>query len=272
MPELGDRLTADLTFLALCWRLLRRDGVALGFTNHDRPLAFGGLLYDSAPGMAPSAIVQGDGLEIDTMDIAGALSAGALTADDLVAGRWDGAAVTLSLVDWRDPGGASLELARGSLGDIAAGEGNDPSFTATIDGPTAALQATLVETCSPECRAELGDWRCRVAMRGRTVRAVVSGVSPLTVSVAGDLAAYVEGRLRAVDGPAAGLDTRISGVDGTGLSTDDVLPVAPGDRVELTQGCDRRFATCRDRFANAANFRGEPHVPGSDLLTRFPGV
>ena len=41
--------------------------------------------------------------------------------------------------------------------------------------------------------------------------------------------------------------------------------------VSLTEGCDKRFATCRTRFANSANFRGEPHLPGNDLLTRYPG-
>ena len=45
------------------------------------------------------------------------------------------------------------------------------------------------------------------------------------------------------------------------------LPV----RVRLVEGCDRRLATCRDRFANAVNFRGEAHLPGNDLLTRYPG-
>ena len=42
-------------------------------------------------------------------------------------------------------------------------------------------------------------------------------------------------------------------------------------RVRLTEGCDKQLATCRDRFANAANFRGEAHLPGNDLLTRYPG-
>src|SRR3546814_15362308 len=45
-----------------------------------------------------------------------------------------------------------------------------------------------------------------------------------------------------------------------------------GDLIELRQGCDKRFATCRTRFGNAANFQGEPHVPGNDLLTRYPGL
>lgn len=47
-------------------------------------------------------------------------------------------------------------------------------------------------------------------------------------------------------------------------------PIFPA-RVRLTQGCDKQLATCRDRFANAANFRGEAHLPGNDLLTRYPG-
>jgi uncharacterized phage protein (TIGR02218 family) len=44
--------------------------------------------------------------------------------------------------------------------------------------------------------------------------------------------------------------------------------VRVGDRIELREGCDKRLSTCATRFANVANFRGEPHVPGNDLLTR----
>jgi uncharacterized phage protein (TIGR02218 family) len=271
VTDLGERLTADLTFLALCWRLARPDGVTLGFTTHDEPLAIAGLSYAPAPGIAPSAIVQSDGLDIDTMEIDGALSSGAITAADLLAGRWDGAVVSLFLADWRSPEAGRLALADGTLGAVTAGEGDDPPFTATLLGPTAALDAVLVETCSPECRAELSDWRCRVPMRGRRRRGVVATASDAGLTVAGlsDASPYAQGRLRAVDGDAAGIETRIAAAAGATLHTDDRLALAPGDLVELTEGCDKLFATCRDRFGNALNFRGEPHVPGNDLLTRF---
>ena len=49
-------------------------------------------------------------------------------------------------------------------------------------------------------------------------------------------------------------------------------PVTEGTAVLLTQGCDKNFSTCRDRFANSINFRGEPYLPGNDLLTRYPGA
>nr|WP_258893257.1 phage BR0599 family protein [Sphingomonas sp. SUN019] len=40
----------------------------------------------------------------------------------------------------------------------------------------------------------------------------------------------------------------------------------------MTEGCDKSVATCAGRFANVANFRGEPYLPGIDLLTRYPGA
>ena len=94
------------------------------------------------------------------------------------------------------------------------------------------------------------------------------------VVVAGIDNRFVDGRLRCLDGANAGIDVRITGVDGGALVLIEPLPVAQsaGSRVELREGCDKRLATCVARFANAANFRGEPHVPGGDVLTRFPGV
>ncbi len=274
MAELGAALAADLTMLAMCWRVSRRDGVTLGFTTHDRPLVIAGLRYDSAPGMNPSAIVASDGLDVDTMDVAGALSADAITAADLAAGRYDGADVSLVMVDWRQPDAGSQLLARGTLGSVEAGTGPDAGFTATLRGPTSALAAVRIETCSPECRAELGDARCRVAMRGRRNRGVVTSADgdSLVVVGVGSASDYVEGRLRVLTGAAAGIERRIVAIAGASLALDEPLALVAGVLVEIEAGCDKRFATCIGRFANAENFRGEPHVPGGDLLTRFPSA
>ena len=46
--------------------------------------------------------------------------------------------------------------------------------------------------------------------------------------------------------------------------------VSPGDPVTLAAGCDKSLAVCRDSFDNLLNFRGEPYVPGNDLLFRTP--
>ena len=275
MAELGERLTAELTHLAICWRVVRRDGVALGFTTHDRALMVGGMTFESAPGMVPSAIVGNDDLEIDTMDVAGALTADAISGADLAAGRFDGAVVEVFMVDWRAPDVGRQRLARGTMGSVEAGIDADSGFTATLRGPTAALAMTGVESYAPECRAELGDRRCRTAMRGLTQRvAVVAGDAFGLIFEGLDRFPddFIEGRLRVLDGPMAGIERRIVDTTAAALIPGEPLALDAGTRVQLWQGCDKRFATCRSRFANAANFRGEPHVPGGDMLTRVGGV
>jgi hypothetical protein len=42
--------------------------------------------------------------------------------------------------------------------------------------------------------------------------------------------------------------------------------IESGDKLRLYPGCDKRLATCRDKFNNVVNFRGEPHIPGADAL------
>jgi uncharacterized phage protein (TIGR02218 family) len=272
MSDPGDLLDAELTCLAMCWRVVRQDGVALGFTTHDRPLTIAGLCYESAPGMAPSAIVSSDGLDVDTMEIAGALTADAITSADLVAGRFDGAAIEVFMVDWRVPDAGQHLLTRASLGKIEAGRGNDSGFVATARGLTAALGVTSVESYAPQCRAELGDRRCRVTMRGLSLRAIAASDAAGAVVVTAadfDPANFAEGRLRVLEGPLAGIERRIIAVIGTLLCPDEPIDLLPGTPVQLWQGCDKQFVTCATRFANSANFRGEPHVPGADTLTRI---
>jgi uncharacterized phage protein (TIGR02218 family) len=268
-------LEPDLTTIAFCWRVERRDGVAIGFTTHDRELHIDGLAYRAAPGMLPSAITLSDRFEPDTLDVAGALTSDAISDEDLKAGRWDGAAVTIFMVDWADPEGERLHLARGELGEVAV---KGSAFQAELRGPTAMLERAVVEQTSPECRAELGDKRCRVDMgaRVRVTRIVtVPHEDQLEVaSFAGEANAYGYGRLRWISGANSGLERAVLKSAGALLTLREPphFAAAVGDLVELHEGCDRAFATCRSRFANALNFRGEPHLPGMDLLTRYPGA
>ena len=47
-------------------------------------------------------------------------------------------------------------------------------------------------------------------------------------------------------------------------------PITVADAFTVTAGCDKRFATCRDRFANGVNFRGFPQIPGNDFVISYP--
>lgn len=264
----------DLVTAAFCWLLERRDGAAIGFTSHDRDLRIGGLRYRAAPGMLPSAVTLTDGFEIDRLDVSGALTADAITAEDLAAGRWDGAAVTIFLADWEDGSAPAIAVARGELGDVSA---LGRKFQAELRGPTALLERPVAEQTSPECRAMLGDRRCRVdlAARTRITRlAAVARESEIVVTSAAAGNAYGYGRLRWLSGRNCGLESAVSRSDGPTLYLREPphFPAQAGDLVELAEGCDKSLATCSARFGNAVNFRGEPHLPGLDLLTRYPGA
>ena len=263
-------LDPPLTTLAFLWRIERRDGVTLGFTSHDQDLTRGGLIYKATPGLIPSAVERSDGFDADTVELAGALTSDAITEGDLSAGRWDGASLWLSLVDWHDPLAPAIPIVRGELGSIDISDGR---FSAELRGASGVLDMPVIEETSPACRASLGDKRCRVDLAPLHSMAIVVNQAQATVTIAGAVSdgIYAFGQARWLDGPNGGLISRIVDNVGAMLSLREApsFPIAPGTRVELTQGCDRRFATCTGRFANAANFRGEPHVPGNDLLTRY---
>jgi uncharacterized phage protein (TIGR02218 family) len=268
---------APLSTLTLCWRLDRADGVSLGLTTHDRDLTIGGLVYRARTGMLPSAVKQSDGFDVDTLDIDGALTDDAITVADLRAGRWDGAGLTLFAADWRDPAAPPLVIARGEIGDVSmqgALDDGSGAFTAELRGPTALLERPVVEQTSPDCRADLGDRRCRVdlSLHRRVARLAAVAGRVLTLDSAEPVPdAYRYGRLRWLDGANAGLAVALAGSAGATVTLRDPPAFAPeaGARVELLGGCDRLFATCCNRFDNAENFRGEPFLPGNDLLTRY---
>lgn len=265
-----DWLRAELVTLAWCWRLSRRDGVVIGLTSHDRDLLIGGLPYRAAPGMKPSAIETRDSLDAATMDIEGAIASDAIATRDLDAGRWDGAGLELFLVDWTAPDAAPVTIARGSLGTI---ERRGASFAAELKGVTQLLDRPVCPATSPSCRATLGDRACRVDLAPLThIRRVVA-VEGRVVTLDAAAPHMAFGELLWIEGANCGLASPVVAADGAALHLAEApafLPAAPV-RVRLTEGCDKQLATCRDRFANAVNFRGEAHLPGNDLLTRYPG-
>lgn len=262
---------APLTTLAFCWRLDRLDGVTLGLTSHDRDVWFDALRYRAAPGLVPSALDRSATLEPDTIELTGALTSHLLRPDDLALGRWDGARLQLWAINWESPDDDPLRLAAGQLGAVTL-EGT--RFQVELNGRAAALDRDATETTSPYCRAQLGDTRCRVPMAGRVLLAQLVGQDGARLMIDQPVmpGEYAFGRLRWLDGPRAGLTEMILENDTRAVTLIDVGDAdVVGRRVELTQGCDRRFATCTSRFANGANFRGEPHMPGNDLLVRYGG-
>ena len=72
----------------------------------------------------------------------------------------------------------------------------------------------------------------------------------------------------------AGLSVEVKSFAGGVFMLFDAMPgvIAVGDRYSVHAGCDKRLATCKAKFANVLNFRGEPFVPGPDSMLDYPGI
>lgn len=261
-----------LEAVATWWRIERRDGMALGFTSHDRDIVFAGLRYRTAPGMVPSAMRKSASIEQDTAEIAGALSHDAISESDLLAGRFDGASITMGLVDWETLEAESLFA--GSIGSVGR-EG--AQFSAELASLKHQLFRELVPRTSPTCRAEFCGDGCTLPIARFTHEATLSELSNGGLwirAVNQDAAKFCFGWVRPVDGPDAGTLFRIRATQDDWLVLDRALSTGTkiGMRIILKEGCDHTLATCAQRFDNAINFQGEPFMPGNDLLTRYPAA
>ncbi|WP_417587528.1 DUF2163 domain-containing protein [Pararhodobacter oceanensis] len=274
---------SDLTTTrARVWALERRDGQVMGFTDHDRDLAFDGLLFRAGTGMSASAIVQATGLAVDNTEAVGALSDAGLREADILAGRYDDAALTIWEVDWRDVSWRRV-LFRGSLGEITRAGG---AFRAELRGLTEPLSKRGGRVFGAVCPAVLGDADCGfdLAQAGFfaevELRAVAEVGAILTLPELPEFAAdwFADGHLRITSGAAAGLSAQVRRdeiAEGARIlhlwAAPGAAPVA-GDRVRIAAGCDKRFETCRLKFLNQLNFRGFPHLPSDDWLIATPRV
>jgi uncharacterized phage protein (TIGR02218 family) len=165
-------------------------------------------------------------------------------------------------------------LAAGELGAVSF---TDDAFEAELLGLQARLEKAVAPQTSPSCRARFCDAACGLnSARFRHLAEVASGddnrisiTAPL--DVAEGYLAY--GELRWLTGPNCGSTAKISAHESTEIYVYSAPFHVPkvGDLIELTQGCDKIMSTCAGRFDNGANFRGEPYLPGNDLLTRYPG-
>ena len=260
-----------LETVATFWRVLRRDGVTLGFTSHDHDLWLDGVLHRASPGMVPSSIRRSADFDPDSAEVEGALSDESLAPQDLSEGRFDGATVRIGMVDWET--GEREILYRGTIGAITEEAGR---FTAELASRKTELAIDPVPRTSPSCRAAFCGPGCDLSPVAFTHDAVLvsmdANANAVTPNLAVALADCVGGVVRWLDGPHAGGTMRVMAAGMAGLVLDTPLAAAlpAGLQLNVREGCDHTLDTCATRFGNAVNFQGEPFLPGNDLLTRYP--
>jgi uncharacterized phage protein (TIGR02218 family) len=144
------------------------------------------------------------------------------------------------------------------------------------------LGQTVGRTFQATCDAALGDARCRVNLEDAALKGTGAVIDLLrdrafTSSGLGGFSSgwFTFGTVEWTAGVNAGRRAEIIAHDVTDgiavltLLQAPVRSIAGGDAFIVRAGCDKRLETCGAKFANTANFRGFPHIPGQDAVLRY---
>jgi uncharacterized phage protein (TIGR02218 family) len=281
MRQISERfaaqLAADDTTLCSCWRFTRLDGAVFGATDHDAELLFDSVTYLPASGLDAVSFETNSGLAPGRAAAEGAVSLEFLNGADVDAGLWDGARVDVWRVDWRAVE-HRLIIWSGSLSEVSR---SGASCSAELVSLKAGLERRIGRVYSRWCDADVGDARCGVDLATPEFEATgtVASLSARQTFTSSEFEAFASdwftgGRLEWTSGANAGFAARIVRHTGGEIEIIGALKaaIAIGDAFDATAGCDKAFKTCGEKFANAARFRGFPHMPGPEAVLTGPAA
>lgn len=272
------KLDARVSTFCTCWRLARRDGVVMGFTDHDRDLSFNATLFRANSGLTATQVESALGFAPGNSEAAGALQSDGITHGDLLNGAYDGASVEIWLVDWSDAADRVL-LDVATIGETRRGEF---AFSAELRSSAHYFDQQQGRSFQRACTADLGDARCGFDLEtmGFTAQGAAAsfagGVLAVDLAAPFDAGFFTGGALTFTSGANAGARFAIKSHRQDAARAFVALWNAPakdavaGDAVSLTAGCGKAPSMCQTKFDNIINYRGFPHMPGNDRVIAYP--
>lgn len=155
-------ISGAVTTLCSCWKVTREDGHILGFTDHDTDITFEGVVYIAQSGYFRSAISNSATTSVDNLEVKGFLDDETISEADLINGMYDYASVEIFLLNWANLGQGIIRMRYGHFGEVTRW----PSglFVVELRGLMQQFEQTVGQIFTPECRADLGDKRCKITL------------------------------------------------------------------------------------------------------------
>ncbi|NNU16980.1 DUF2163 domain-containing protein [Parvularcula sp. ZS-1/3] len=253
----------------LCLKIMLADGRIVGLTEHDTNLTFGGAVYLAQPGLSLAEFERTADLAPDSAVLETALSTNGLASGDLNRAALLNSRAEIIRVSWENPDHHEL-IAVGTIGEV---ERRGEALLLEFRGLAEQLAAPTGRLYQKSCDASLGDGRCKASLSSTSfeISGQITSASGVTLAIdalPANAATFAHGSAEFPDGTKYPI--RTARQDGEGcvvtLWRAPSLDPASGSSVTLRAGCDKRFETCRDVFANHENFLGFPTIPGTDVL------
>ena len=163
---LDTHLQQEVTSLATCWKVVRKDGTVFRFTSNsidilaDFGIGEGLQTYVASSGYNRSNIKSDAEGAVNNMDILGVFDNDAIKEDELRAGLFDGAEVFIFFFNHKDTSQGVLKSLRGVLGEARVIPNG--RFFVELRSLDQFFTRRIAELYSKDCRADLGDNRCRL--------------------------------------------------------------------------------------------------------------
>jgi len=277
--EFNAHIGSGETSLVNCWRISRVDGLVFGFTDHDEKLVFEGLEFLPSFGLDSGEVASKLGSQVDSSEIVGIISSSAISEADVLLGKYDNATVESFKVNWKDVSVRAL-LRIDSVGEITRVDG---VFRLELRSSQHSMNVNKGRVYQSLCDSYLGSAKCSIDIDLAVYKSdltvlAIEGRQNIAVSL---LSAFADNWFTFgygvwTSGKRAGKKDDIilqresnnQSIIGFVEPVDEWVEI--GDQITIFAGCDRRLETCSDKFSNVANFRGCPHIPGSDFVLRYP--
>lgn len=279
MLPILNNLKYQMNSLATCFKITRRDGTVLRFTDHDTPLVVDGQTYVPAAGVDASARQRQAELKDHNLDVRGIIDDDSITEPDLRAGRFRDAEVEELVVNWRFPWLGSLMRNVYWVGEVQYSIGTK-RWEAELVGLSRWLDQEVGGHVGRLCPYELGDSDCKKNLADFTVAGSVTAIvgssgRVFETTLANEDHYFDRGSLiftsggNTADGPFE-IRNSLQAGGRIILWLQPPSAVQVGDTFTAVAGCRKTFSVCKNKFSNQINFGGHPHVPGNKKLVRVP--
>jgi uncharacterized phage protein (TIGR02218 family) len=277
--SLQARLDSGTTTLCHVVTITRTDGTILRLTDHDRDVVVSGDTYVRDNSVAVAAITSSANNGIQSTNCNVIFSDDAITEVDVARGVYDKAVLEFAVVDYEFPAYGKIILLTGLLSTITVNNRRAGQFE--IKGLLTRGDTRIGEYYSAHCRADLGDSRCTVALAAFTTTGTVNVVETqgkirVTFADNFDNGFFTHGVMTFSSGDNDGISMEVlnqfafgGGQDSVFLALRMPYDIQVGDTFTIVAGCDKTKGTCRTKFDNIKNYRGEPFVPGPDFISDF---
>ena len=255
------------------------DGTVLGFTNLDAALRYddgaGPVMYSPDNGFTPKRFEHASDFGVDNSESVGWVSDHGVQREQILAGIFDYAQVTVYRVNYADLSQGHEIVLHGTLGETQC---DGIRWQVELRSLMQQAKQAIGQVYSLTCRARFGDQRCGQPLTWIDAHVTAVGQEPQRFFSASELTqagGYFDlGIVRWHSGANQGAEMEIDAFSAGGqvrLAFPLGFPVRVGDAFRIRQDCDKTFARCK-AYGNAVNFRGEHLTPVAERALHTPGA